>query len=54
MEYLLANHDLNIEIEGQALALAFDSCLSAPAVESNLKRLRMIQSLIPGHLLTQT
>src|SRR5208282_1793229 len=44
MEYLLANRDLSLEIENQALALAFDSCLSIEQIESNLKRLVEIRS----------
>jgi hypothetical protein len=54
MEYLLANRDLSIEIENQALALAFDSCLSAAQIEFNLQRLAQIRSLMPEYLFTQT
>jgi hypothetical protein len=52
MEYLLANRDLSLEIENQALALAFDSCLSIEQIEPNLKRLVEIRSLLPGYLFT--
>jgi hypothetical protein len=52
MEYLLANRDLSLEIENQALALAFDSCLSIEQIEPNLKRLAEIRSLLPGYLFT--
>jgi Protein of unknown function (DUF3137) len=52
MEYLLANRDLSLEIENQALALAFDSCLSFEQIESDLKRLVEIRSLLPGYLFT--
>jgi hypothetical protein len=53
MEYLLANRDLSIEIENQALALAFDTCLSAEQIEFNLQRLAQIRSLMPDYLFTQ-
>jgi Protein of unknown function (DUF3137) len=52
MEYLLANRDLSLEIENQALALAFDSCLAVEEVEPNLNRLVAIRSLLPGYLFT--
>jgi hypothetical protein len=50
MEYLLANRDLSLEIENQALALAFDSCLAIEQIEPDLKRLVEIRSLLPGYL----
>ena len=53
MEYLLANRDLSIEIEGQALALAFDKRLSAEEIESNLNRLIEIRSRLPEYLFTK-
>jgi hypothetical protein len=53
MEYLLANRDLSIEIEANALALAFDSRLSAPQIEFNLQRLLDIRSRLPDYLFTQ-
>jgi len=53
MEYLLANRDLSLEIENQALALAFDACLSVEQIEFDLKRLVEIRSLLPGYLFTQ-
>ena len=52
MEYLLANRDLSVEIENQALALAFNSCLSAEQIEANLQRLTQIRSLMPDYLFT--
>ena len=54
MEYLLANGDLSIEIEGRALALAFDSRLSAAEIEANLQRLLEVRSRLPEYLFTQT
>jgi hypothetical protein len=53
MEYLLANRDLVIEIELSALALAFDSRLSAPQLEFNLQRLVEIRSRLPEYLFTK-
>ena len=53
MEYLLANRDLSLEIEGPALALAFDTRLSAAEIESNLKRLLEIRLRLPEYLFTK-
>src|SRR6185295_13212767 len=53
MEYLLANSDLTLEIEGQSLALAFNSCLAAAEIESNLARLREIRLRLPDYLFTK-
>ena len=53
IEYLLANRDLSIEIEGPALALAFDSRLSAAEIEANLQRLLEIRLRLPEYLLTK-
>lgn len=53
MEYLLANRDLSIEIEGQALALAFSKRLSVEEIESNLGRLIEIRSRLPEYLFTK-
>lgn len=50
MEYLLANRDLSIEIEANALALAFDSRLSAAQIEFNLQRLLEVRSRLPQYL----
>lgn len=52
MEYLLANRDLSIEIERDALALAFDRRLSAPEIELNLQRLLAVRSHLPDYLFT--
>jgi hypothetical protein len=52
MEYLLANRDLSLEIENQALALAFNSCLAVEQIESNLQRLVEIRSRLPEYLFT--
>ena len=53
MEYLLANHDLSVEIENQVLALAFDTRLSVEQVESNLQRLVEIRFRLPDYLFTK-
>jgi hypothetical protein len=53
MEYLLANRDLSIEIEGPALALAFGNRLSAAEIEANLERLLQIRLLLPDYLFTK-
>jgi hypothetical protein len=50
MEYLLANRDLNLEIEANALALAFPSRLSAPQIEFNLHRLLEVRARLPDYL----
>jgi hypothetical protein len=50
MEYLLANRDLSIEIENDALALAFTSRLSVEQIEANLQRLAEIRSRLPEYL----
>jgi len=47
MEFLLANRDLSIEIENQALALAFNTRLSPEQIESNLQRLIEIRLRLP-------
>jgi hypothetical protein len=54
MEYLLANRDLNITIESQVLALAFDSRLGLDQFERDLQRLVEIRSRLPDYLFTQT
>lgn len=53
MEYLLANADLSIEIENQAVALAFDSRLSASEIEFNLQRLIEFRDRLPDYLFSQ-
>jgi len=53
MEYLLTNRDLSIEIEDRALALAFNSTLSAADIEMNLRRLLEVRSRLPDYLFTK-
>jgi len=52
IEYLLANRDLSIEIENEALALAFSSRLSVEQIEADLQRLVEIRSRLPEYLFT--
>lgn len=52
MEYLLANRDLSIEIENDALALAFNTRLSVEQIEADLRRLVEIRSRLPEYLFT--
>jgi hypothetical protein len=54
MEYLLANRDLSIEIEHDALALAFHSRLSAGEIEFNLERLAQVRLRLPEYLFTNS
>ncbi len=53
MEYLLANRDLSLELEGPALALAFDTRLSAAQIEANLNRLLEVRLRLPEYLFTK-
>jgi hypothetical protein len=52
IEYLLENQDLAIELEGQALAIGFRTCLDAEQIEMNLDRLAHLRSLMPDYLFT--
>jgi hypothetical protein len=54
MEYLLANDDLTIEIEAQAMAISFNSRLSPEQIESNLNRLIAVRSLMPDYLFSRS
>lgn len=54
MEYLLARQDLSVEIEGNVLALAFDSRLDVPQIEPRLQQLVEIRRLMPDYLFTQS
>ena len=53
IEYLLANPDLTIEIEGNALGISFNSRLAPEAIEPNLNRLVTVRSLLPEYLLSR-
>jgi len=50
IEYLLANDDLTIEIESNAMAMSFSKRLSAEQIEPNLDRLVQVRSLLPSYL----
>jgi hypothetical protein len=52
MEFLLANRDLQIEIQGPVISLAFTPQLSVGLIEFNLQRLAQIRSLLPQYLFT--
>ena len=50
IEYLLANDDLNIEIENGALAIAYSGVLKPEEIEPNLQRLAQVRTLMPNYL----
>jgi hypothetical protein len=54
IEYLLANRDLQIEIQGPVILLVFEPQLPVGQVESNLQRLVEIRSRLPEYLFTNT
>ena len=54
MEYLLARRDLAIEFDGNLLALAFDTCLDVPEIETRLAQLVEIRRLMPDYLFNKT
>jgi hypothetical protein len=50
IDYLLDNRDMSIEIENNALALAFSRRLKAEQIEHNMDRLIKLRSLMPEYL----
>jgi hypothetical protein len=54
IEYLLANRDLSVEIENQALAMVFTSRLSVAQFENDLRRLVEIRARFPQYLIGST
>lgn len=54
MEYLLARRHLAIEFEGNALAMAHDTCLDVTGIEQSLQQLVEIRRLMPAYLFTKT
>ena len=54
IEYLLANDDLMIEVEGPALAVSFDNRLSPEQIERNLNRLIAVRALMPDYLFSRS
>lgn len=53
MEYLLANDDLNVEIDQDCLAIVFSGHLAVPAIASNLERLVELRDRFPDYLWSQ-
>jgi len=54
MEYLLANDDLSIEVENNALSISFNQCLKPEDIEPNLERLVTIRSFMPEYLFSRS
>ena len=50
IDYLIDRHIIPIEVEKNALALAFDDLYDEGSIESNLRHLAKIRSLIPDYL----
>jgi hypothetical protein len=53
IEYLLANDEFSVEVEGTALAMAFTKRLNPTQIETNLDRLVQLRDLMPGYLFTE-
>ncbi len=51
IDYLLANKDINVEIENQVLAMVFESRLSVEQIEKDLQRLVEIRARFPQYLI---
>ena len=54
IEYLLANRDLEVEIDQRTLSLVFAGKLDPQRVESNLQRLLRVRALLPTYLFAET
>jgi len=52
IEYLLANRDLNLEIDDRTLALVFNGQMAVKQIEFNLDRLLQVRRLLPEYLFT--
>jgi hypothetical protein len=52
MDYLLANRDLDVEIQGPVISIGFEPQLPTGNIEFNLQRLAEIRSLMPQYLFT--
>jgi hypothetical protein len=50
IDYLLDQPDINIEVDQNSLALGFTRCLKVEEIESHLKQLVEIRSLMPNYL----
>jgi len=53
IEYLLPNRDLEIEIQGPVVLLAFEKQLAAQEIDFNLRRLFEIRLRLPEYLFTK-
>ncbi len=53
MEFLLRHRDLSIELDGNVLALLFDSRLEPDEIEGRLQELLEIRRLLPAYLFSQ-
>lgn len=53
IEYLLANEDLNIEIEGSSYSLAFSGRIPPQSIQYNLDRLVNARELMPAYLFSE-
>ncbi len=53
LEYLLANDDLSVEVENNALSISFNRRLAPENIEPNLERLVAIRSLLPDYLFSR-
>jgi len=54
IEYLMVNRDLQVEIQGPVVLLAFEPQLPVGQIEFNLQRLVEIRSRLPEYLFTNT
>jgi hypothetical protein len=54
IDYLLANRDLHVEIQGPVILLAFSQLVPVGQIEFNLQRLVEIRTLMPNYLFTQS
>jgi len=50
MAYLLDNPDLQVEIQGPVISMAFEPQLPVEKIEFNLQRLAQVRSLLPEYL----
>ena len=50
IDYLLEHPNINIELDQNSLALAFDRCLKVEEIEEHLQQLIKIRSLMPDYL----
>ncbi|MEE9369775.1 MAG: hypothetical protein V3V05_13075 [Pontiella sp.] len=53
IDYLLGHHDINIEVDQNMIALGFAARLKVEQIETHLKQLIEIRSLMPDYLLEE-